>query len=106
MQVLHTKKNPHAVSKQKSEEIKEEVEEILQKLPTIISDHVTYHKQFEERFKKEDKALQNLADLQRESVKQNPKNLEYRANPYNQRTYKLILNSQFHLFCTNCTPIK
>ena len=46
------------------------------------------HKTFEETFEKEDRAIHRLADLQKESIKSDPKT--YRAstyNPYNPRIF-------------------
>ena len=45
---------------------------------------VLYHKENEERYVKEDKALHRLAELQRRSIQIAPTNLEYRPNPFNK----------------------
>ena len=61
-----------------------QIEELLHKLPNIEIDHVLQHKKMTETFKKEDRVLHRLADLQRLSVEVDPHIMDYKPNPYNK----------------------
>ena len=73
---------------------------ILHQVPGIIFDHVIDHQILTETFKKEDRALVKLADLQKSSVQSNPEHLAYKPNPYNKSKFRasnrlLLYNSKF-----------
>ena len=64
-----------------------QIEELLHKLPNIEIDHVLEHKKLTQTFKKEDRVLHRLADLQRLSVDVDPQIMDYKPNPYNKSIY-------------------
>ena len=64
-----------------------QIEELLHKLPNIDIDHVLEHKKLTQTFKKEDRVLHRLADLQRLSVDVDPQIMNYKPNPYNKSIY-------------------
>ena len=70
---------------------------ILHQVPGIIFDHVIDHQILTETFRKEDRALVKLADLQKSSVQSNPQHLAYKPNPYNKSRLVLL---QFLYFGT------
>ena len=61
---------------------------LLHKVPGVIFDHVIDHQILTETFKKEDKALERLADIQKSSVHKDPGHLVYKPNPYNKSIEK------------------
>ena len=71
-----------------------QIEELLHKLPNIDIDHVLEHKKLTQTFKKEDRVLHRLADLQRLSVDVDPQIMNYKPNPYNKSIYTFFLNHQ------------
>ena len=60
------------------------IEDLLHKLPGVDIDHVLDHKKLTETFKKEDRVLHRLADLQRLGVDIDPDIMAYKPNPYNK----------------------
>ena len=73
-------------SKNENSGVEGQIEDLLHKLPGIDIDHVRDHKKLTETFKKEDKVLHRLADLQRLSVETDANHMNYKPNPYNKRT--------------------
>ena len=61
-----------------------QIEDILRKLPNIVIDHVQDHKQLTETYRKEDRVLHRLADLQRLSTEADSEHMNYKPNPYNK----------------------
>ena len=57
---------------------------LLHKVPGVIFDHVIENQILTETFKKEDKALERLADIQKSCVHKDPGHLVYKPNPYNK----------------------
>ena len=71
-----------------------QIEELLHKLPNIDIDHVLEHKKLTQTYKKEDRVLHRLADLQRLSIETDPQIMNFKPNVYNKSIYTFFLNHQ------------